>query len=203
MQGVSPKAMWPLITMLGSRALQLYTTSNVQRAYIERAMQNLIYERTMASQGAVMTTLIDEMARQRTRELLVAYCILATAGKALTPAELDSRCEQFLSTQFGLSLDFTTEDALPALQEWGMVEAEGGKVVALPLQQALLSLDNAWDKLYAFVRPPPTPRPAPAPQKEGAAAAGLSAVREGVAGTPLSPGTEAKRRKSLISRIFG
>ena len=194
LQGVSPKAMWPMVTMLGSRALQLYTTSNVQRAYIERAMQNLIYERTMASQGAVMTTLIDEMARQRTRELLVAYCILASAGKALTSAELDARCESFLSTQFGISLDFTTEDALPALQEWGMIESsEGGTVVALPLQQALLSLDNAWDKLYAFVKPPATPRVASVVQR----------VSEGASGLSGTPGSEVKRRKSLISKVFG
>ena len=93
--------------MLGSRLGQLYTTAAMQRTTIERAMQNLLYNRTVASQEAVVASLTDEMARQRTRELLIAYLILALEGKSMTPTELDAKCESFLSSQFGLTVDFT------------------------------------------------------------------------------------------------
>lgn len=151
--GVSLKVLWPLLTMLGSRAAQLYTTANIQRTTIQKAMQTLIYDRTMASQEAVISSLTEEMARQRTRELMVAYGVLATSGtgKMLTPEELDARCEDFLHTEYGLAVDFTTEDALPTLLEWGLAEAlPGGGVQALPLSQALVKLDSVWDSLYAF-----------------------------------------------------
>jgi Protein of unknown function (DUF3754) len=153
--GVSTKALWPLLTMLGSRLGQLYTTAQVQRTTIERAMQKLLYDRTVASQEAVVASLTDEMARQRTRELLIAYLILASEGKALMPEELDAKCESFLSSQFGLTVDFTTEDALPPLLEWGLVIAENpavvnGPVKALPLSQGMAKLDSAWDNLFSL-----------------------------------------------------
>jgi hypothetical protein len=149
--GVSTKALWPLLTMLGSRLGQLYTTARVQKTTIERAMQNLLYDRTVASQEAVVASLTDEMARQRTRELLIAYLILALEGKAITTDELDGKCESFLSSQFGLTVDFTTEDALPPLLEWGLVVPEtSGAVKALPLSQGMAKLDEAWDNLFSF-----------------------------------------------------
>jgi hypothetical protein len=98
--------------------------------------------------------------RQRTRELLVAYCILATSATPLPPAELDGRCETFLSAQFGTNVDFTTEEALPTLLDWGLVtpatgpeasQARPGAVVAVPLQSALETLDVIWDGLYDYI----------------------------------------------------
>lgn len=153
--GVSTKALWPLFTMLGSRLGQLYSTSRVQKTTIERAMQNLLYDRTVASQEAVVASLTDEMARQRCRELLIAYLILVLEGKSITPDELDSKCESFLSSQFGLTVDFTTEDALSPLLEWGLVIPENptvvnGPIKALPLTQGMAKLDSAWDNLFSF-----------------------------------------------------
>ena len=144
--------MWPLLTFLGSRAGQVYTTANIQRTAIQRSMQTLIYDRTIASQEAVLASLTDEMARQRYRELLVAYCILAAAEKPLTAGELDARCETFLSSQFGVSIDFTTEDALPTLLEWGLITttATTALLSAAPLQEGLMKLDAVWDNLYSF-----------------------------------------------------
>lgn len=152
--GVSTKALWPLLTMLGSRLGQLYTTLRVQKTTIERAMQMLLYDRTVAAQEAVVASLTDEMARQRTRELLIAYLILVLEGKSISPDELDKKCESFLSSQFGLTLDFTTEDALAPLLEWGLVIPENptkvdGPVKALPLTPGLVKLNSVWDNLFS------------------------------------------------------
>jgi nucleoside recognition membrane protein YjiH len=61
--GLSPKVIWPTLTMLGTRASQVYTTATMQRSMIEKTMQKLLYDRTVASQEAVLSTLTEEMAR--------------------------------------------------------------------------------------------------------------------------------------------
>jgi hypothetical protein len=133
----------------------------------------MLYDRTLASQDAVLSTLIEEMSkwvllgvgggrgqnsmcpvttqarahvacvrtqsdtlsllpahmppppphthlpfcRQRIRELFLCYCTLLHADAALMPEALDARCEALLLSQFGLAVDFTCEEALPALLE--------------------------------------------------------------------------------------
>ena len=44
----------------------------------------LLFDRTAASQEAVLHTLTEEMTRQRIRELFVCYCVLLLAGRALS-----------------------------------------------------------------------------------------------------------------------
>lgn len=39
-------------------------------------------------------------------------------------AQLDHKCESFLSRQFGLHIDFTAEHALPTLAQWGLVQQD-------------------------------------------------------------------------------
>lgn len=46
----------------------------------------LLFERTAASQEAVLHTLTEEMSRQRVRELFVCYCVLALAGWPMSGA---------------------------------------------------------------------------------------------------------------------
>lgn len=208
--GLAWKVVWPMLTALGSRAAQIYTTANVQRTTIQRAMQKLIYDRTMASQEAVLSSLTEEMARQRTRELMVAYGVLAAAPMPLTPGELDDRCEVFLEQQFGLVVDFTTEDALPTLLEWGLAELAPGvaagapavKVVALPLGAALAKLDAAWDSLYDFsgAAAPPMVLGKVLSTVKDAAVAVAAAPAASASSSGATPKSESKK-KSFFSRL--
>ena len=61
--GVSLKVAVPALTMLASRAMAVYTTFTVEVTTIGRAMQQLLYERTVASQQAVISSLTEDMAK--------------------------------------------------------------------------------------------------------------------------------------------
>jgi hypothetical protein len=166
------------VTLLGTRAMALWTSINVQKTSIERAMQNLLYDRCQASQSAVIMMLIQEMAKQRSRELFIAYCVLLDAllkgeknkgsdtgadtsslsNGQLSPLDLDVKCENLLKHEFGLAIDFTHEDAVDKLLEWGLVEeiktktndggGEESYLKAVPLHTALKLLNDIWDKSY-------------------------------------------------------
>ena len=61
---------------------------------------------------------------------------------------LDLRIEEWLSTTFGIDIDFEVDDALAKLQRLGLLE--GGKLAVLPLDEALIVLDRIWDQFFLF-----------------------------------------------------
>lgn len=61
--GIDAKVVWTTLTMLGTRLAQLYTTAMTKKTYMERAMQKIIFDRTVASQETVLISLREEMAR--------------------------------------------------------------------------------------------------------------------------------------------
>lgn len=62
-RGLSFKVVGPTLTMLATRAFSVYTTYNIQVTTIGRAMQRILYERTVASQRAVLSSLTEDMAK--------------------------------------------------------------------------------------------------------------------------------------------
>lgn len=189
--GASRSVMWSLLTMLGSRAMQVYTTATVQKTRVERILQKLLYERTMASQEAVLYCLMEERIHQLSRLLLICYSVaVASERPHMSIDELDTRCERLLSERFGLDVDFQAEVAVEKLRQWGLFSVKETKrdneiaadklVTPLPLSAASQKLALVWSSVYsdgsrssASLKPPPssTPPPAPAPAPALASAA--------------------------------
>ncbi|GAB4813285.1 hypothetical protein N2152v2_000331 [Parachlorella kessleri] len=148
---MSMTVIYSAVALLGSRAAQVYYSTQSARTLIEKKMSQMLYERTAASQEAVLQTLAEEMSKQRVRELFVCYCILLHANQPLAAPALDRKCEHFLARRFGLRIDFTAEQAIPALLGWGLVTQDGGGALqAVPLHSALERLDAIWDGLFDF-----------------------------------------------------
>lgn len=151
--GASRSVMWSLLTMLGSRAMQVYTTATVQKTRVERVLQKLLYERTMASQEAVLHCLMEERIHQLSRMLFVCYSVALMANRPFDLDELDTECERLLSQRFGLEIDFQAETAVEKLSQWGIVsvkEARGSKEIqAVPIAMALQKLAAVWSAVYS------------------------------------------------------
>lgn len=99
----------------------------------------------------MLHTLTDEMCRHHIRECFLAYCCLLQAGRDLSAADLDARCERLLHKRFALRVDFSVEDALRRLCRWGLVARQpDGRLQAQPLQDALVALDGVWDGIFQF-----------------------------------------------------
>ncbi|KAL4440158.1 hypothetical protein ABPG75_003159 [Micractinium tetrahymenae] len=208
------------LMLLGSRASQVYFQASSERNEIEREMNKLLFERTVASQEAVLHTLTDEMCRQHIRECFLCYCCLLLAGKDLSDDDLDVRCERLLRKSFDLRLDFTAEAAIPPLCEWGLVERlPGGKLRAQPLPATLVALDKVWDNAFNFDAPAAAPgspgragvaasaagaataRPASAGSSHGSASPSASPDHEGWVGQWLRSGSS--RRTSFLRHGSG
>src|SRR5581483_378577 len=79
---------------------------------------------------------------------LFVYLGLAGA-EGWTHAELDARIEAYLRAEVQLDIDFEIGDAVDKLRRWGIVDLHSdGTLHALPIDQALESLDRSWDGFF-------------------------------------------------------
>jgi hypothetical protein len=119
---------------------------NQKQRYLVVMAQNL-YFHSMADNRGVMIKLADRAAEEDVKEEMLLYSVLAkeTAQRKDLPA-IDTAIEQYLTSSFGVTVDFDLEDALDRLIADGLVtEAADGKLATLPPRDAARHLDARWD----------------------------------------------------------
>ncbi len=122
----------------------------------ERYQLNLtqsLYYQNLGSNAGVLFRLLDEAEEQEFREALLAYfCLWRLAGpEGWTHAELDAQIEAYLRAEVQLDIDFEIGDAVDKLRRWGIVDLRSdGTLHALPIDQALESLDRSWDGFFEY-----------------------------------------------------
>src|SRR6185295_2115696 len=111
--------------------------------------QSLYYQNLGNNQG-VLFALLDEAEEQECREALLAYYYLwRHAGPAGWKAsDLDDYVEMDLERLADLKVDFEIEDALAKLERLKLVTKIDDRLAAVPIEQALESLDYAWDNYF-------------------------------------------------------
>ncbi len=137
--GLSLTSAWTSLTVLAGRIVQVWQTAATQKTEIERSMGQIVSSRTVATQGAALSSIINDMFSQLTRQIFLAYCVLAAATareETLTVEMLDQRCERILNDEFECPIDFTCDQALHILGMWGIVgeSTSGGSSTLVPVE---------------------------------------------------------------------
>ena len=137
--GLSLTSAWTSFTVLAGRVVQVWQTAATQKTEIERSMGQIVSSRTVATQGAALSSVISDMFSQLTRQIFLAYCVLAAANakrETLTAEELDQRCEGILSDEFECRVDFNCDQALEILGMWEIVgeSTSGGSSTLVPVE---------------------------------------------------------------------
>lgn len=97
--------------------------------------------------GAIVY-LMQQLKSQEFKEAAMAYILLLQ--EPLTQNELDQKCEKFLedlSAEFHSDIkkiDFEAEDAHQKLKELKLVTEKDGFLNVLPLNEAMVELENHW-----------------------------------------------------------
>lgn len=119
---------------------------NQRQRYMVVMAQNL-YFHAMADNRGVLIKLADRAAEEDVKEEMLLYSVLAKekAKHSDLPA-IDAAIEQYLTTSFGVHVDFDLEDALSRLIADGIVTEEAdGTLTTLGPEEAALHLDAKWD----------------------------------------------------------
>ena len=145
----NPVALAGAVATLGGVAFrQTMNFINQKNRYMVVMARNL-YFHAMADNRGVIIKLADRAAEEDVKEEILLYCVLAKerSKRADLPA-IDAAIEQYLTTSFGISVDFDLEDALGRLIADGLVKEEpDGTLVTLSPEHAALHIDKLWDKL--------------------------------------------------------
>jgi hypothetical protein len=115
-----------------------------------KALSESLYFRNLDNDAGVFHHLLDAAEEAEVTEALLAYHCLRRAGVPLTPSELDSRVESWLTANGATAVDFEIEDGVRKLHELALVAEADGRLVAVELTEARLRLDAAWDEVFTY-----------------------------------------------------
>ena len=106
-----------------------------------------LYFHSLADNRGVMTLLADRAADEDIKEEMLLYTALANERFTARDLErIDRGIEDYLSTTFGIDVDFDVSDALARLTKEGVVtERPDGTLETIPPAEAALHIDKLWD----------------------------------------------------------
>jgi hypothetical protein len=106
-----------------------------------------LYFHSLADNRGVMTLLADRAAEEDIKEEMLLYTALANERfNARELERIDRGIEDYLSTTFGIDVDFDVSDALVRLKREGVVtELPDGTLETIPPAEAALHIDKLWD----------------------------------------------------------
>jgi len=143
----NPIAAAGAVASLGAvAARQFFSFMNQKQRYMVVMAQNL-YFHSMADNRGVMIKLAERAAEEDVKEEMLLYAVLSkeTARRRDLPA-IDAAIEQYLTSSFGIHVDFDLEDALGRLIGDGIVtEGADGILRTLKPAEAAHHLDAKWD----------------------------------------------------------
>jgi hypothetical protein len=122
-----------------------YGYQQMKQRYHLTLTQSLYYQ-NLDSNAGVLYRLFDEAQEQECREALLAYFLLwkkAGAG-GWTARDLAGYVEPYLEKSVECSVDFETSDVLEALEKLRLIERNGDRYGARPIEDATQSLAAAW-----------------------------------------------------------
>eukprot|EP00879_Flechtneria_rotunda_P009320 GHRR01009757.1.p1 GENE.GHRR01009757.1~~GHRR01009757.1.p1 ORF type:complete len:399 (+),score=148.54 GHRR01009757.1:1103-2299(+) len=149
---INMNILWTAASLVLTRCFTVYNTAQTQRTLLQQQMTSALYDKMQDSQEGVVSVIVEEMADQQLKQMLVAYMLLIIKDRPLTHQDLDVACEEFLYKDFDHAIDYELASALPRLKSWRLVhENAQGKLQALPMREAIALLESAWSTAYKFV----------------------------------------------------
>jgi hypothetical protein len=143
---------WALLfAIFGYGYRQYYGYQSTRTAHSLRLTQSLYYQNLGNNQG-VLFHLLDEAEEQECREALLAYyCLWRYAPPdGWTQKDLDDYVEMDLERLANIKVDFEIDDAMAKLERLNLVNKNGDRYTAVPIERALESLDYTWDNYFKY-----------------------------------------------------
>ena len=122
-----------------------------KQSYTMQLTQSLYYL-NLDSNAGVLFHVLDEAEEQECREAILAYYYLwRYAGEnGWTEKDLDDYVELDLERLANLKVDFEIGDALEKLETLELIEKNGDRYKAVPIDKALEKLDYRWDNYFTY-----------------------------------------------------
>jgi hypothetical protein len=115
-----------------------------------RMLTDSLYFKNLGNNSGVFHSLIDSSEEEEIKESILTYCFLLQNSEPQKAEILDQKIESWFLNEFNVEIDFEIDDALSKLKKIGLASEENGLWKVLPLDDALMCVDNLWDSIFNF-----------------------------------------------------
>jgi Protein of unknown function (DUF3754) len=116
----------------------------------QKQISDHCYFRNVSNNAGIFDCIVGAAEEQECKEAFLAYYFLLTSSDPYDQATLDAHIEEWLKTTFDVDVDFEVDDALTKLERLGLLKRNNQKLSVLPLDDALVILDQRWDSFFPF-----------------------------------------------------
>ena len=135
---------------LGGFIVSQWVRFQRQSLIYQKILSDNVYYRNVNNNAGIFDYVIGEAEEQECKEAFLAYYFLLAPGGETTEAALDRRIEGWLQQALGVDIDFECDDALAKLDRLALLKRDGERLSVLPLDRALVRLDQIWDDFFPY-----------------------------------------------------
>ncbi len=136
--------------ILGAYLFRQYNNFVNKKIKYSKLLSDSLYFKNLGNNSGAFYSLLNSAEEEVLKETILAYSFLNRSKEALTPSVLDQQIESWFKTKHNTDLDFDVKHALLKLKDSGLGIETNGKWEVLPLDKALIRIDEVWDAVFDY-----------------------------------------------------
>ncbi|WP_379826421.1 TMEM143 family protein [Flavobacterium notoginsengisoli] len=136
--------------ILAAYCFRQYNNFINKKIRYSKTLSDSLYFKNVGNNSGAFYSLLNSSEEEALKETILAYAFLSRSQNALTASELDSQIESWFAAHLKTDLDFDVNDALLKLKSIGLGIETDGKWNVIPLNEALVKIDELWDNVFKY-----------------------------------------------------
>lgn len=136
--------------ILAAYCFRQYNNFINKKIRYSKTLSDSLYFKNVGNNSGAFYSLLNSSEEEALKETILAYAFLSRSLNALTASELDSQIESWFSSHLKTEFDFDVNDALSKLKSIGLGIETNGKWSVIPLNEALVKIDELWDNVFEY-----------------------------------------------------
>jgi hypothetical protein len=136
--------------ILGAYLFRQYNNFINKKIKYSKMLSDSLYFKNLGNNSGAFYSLLNSSEEEVLKETILAYSFLNRSQIPLTEEELDHQIEFWFKTKHNTDLDFDVKEALQKLKNAGLGSESNGKWQVIPLDKALIRIDEIWDGVFEY-----------------------------------------------------
>jgi hypothetical protein len=136
--------------ILGAYLFRQYNNFINKKIKYSKMLSDSLYFKNLGNNSGAFYSLLNSSEEEVLKETILAYSFLNRSQIPLTEEELDHQIESWFKTKHNTDLDFDVKEALQKLKNAGLGSESNGKWHVIPLDKALIRIDEIWDGVFEY-----------------------------------------------------
>ena len=136
--------------ILAAYLFRQYSSFVNKKIKYSKMLSDSLYFKNLGNNSGSFYSLLNSSEEEVLKETILAYAFLNRSEASLTTSALDHQIESWFTTKLDTNLDFDVKNALLKLKNIGLGIETNGKWEVVPLDKALIRIDQLWDGIFEY-----------------------------------------------------